>query len=375
MLDAGHNNAGSEMTSSQRRVWLWSLLALVAVALLFGGYAIYWQQVAKRLQDGVEQWAIDQRNAGATIDFKWNGISGFPFAFTADFTGVNILGRLGGTALSARTDHLQLNMSPIDLNRVRLLCDSPLTVIVPGLSLGQPDAGDSPATGTRLTLDQADGSIFLRNGSPAGATIDVNRGKLDNGQEVLSAASLHVDVQLPATPPHDFKDPAASFNIAASNVDLPANMPQLLPGPIVQANAIGTIKGPLLPPGAPPPTDLASALSQWSTPGGDIELSRFDYVQGPLSLTGNGTLALDQNLQPQGAGTITATGLGDLIDLLAARGAIHHKDAGIAKAVIQGLEKPGANGRPEVTVGLTIQDRVVSFGFARLFKLPPINWP
>lgn len=375
MLDAGHNNAGSEMTSSRRRVWLWGLVALVVVALLFGGYAIYWQQVAKRLQDGVEQWAADQRNAGATIDFKWNGISGFPFAFTADFTGVNILGRLGGTALSARTDHLQLNMSPIDLNRVRLLCDSPLTVIIPGLSLGQPDAGDSPATGTRLTLDQADGSILLRNGNPAGATIDVNRGKLDNGQEVLSAASLHVDVQLPATPPRDFKDPAASFNIAASNVDLPANMPQLLPGPIVQADAIGTIKGPLLPPGAPPPTDLASALSQWSTPGGDIELSRFDYVQGPVSLTGNGTLALDQNLQPQGAGTITATGLGDLIDLLAARGAIHHKDAGIAKAVIQGLEKPGANGRPEVTVGLTIQDRVVSFGFARLFKLPPINWP
>jgi hypothetical protein len=377
MLDAGHNNAGNEMTSSRRRAWLWGLVALMAAALLFGAYAIYWQQVAKRLQAGVEEWAGDQRIAGATVDFKWNGISGFPFAFTADFTGVNILGRLGGTALSARTDHLQLNMSPIDLNRVRLLCDTPLTVIIPGLSLGQPGAGngDAPAIGTRLTLDQADGSILLRNGNPAGATIDVNHGKLDNGENVLSAASLHIDVQLPPTPPHDFKDPAAMFNIAASNVALPADMPQLLPGPITQADIAGTIKGPLLPPGAPPPADLASALSQWSTPGGDIELSRFDYAQGPVSMTGSGTLALDQNLQPVGAGTITATGLGDLIDLLAARGAIHHKDAGIAKAVIQGLEKPGTTGRPEVTVGLTIQDRVVSFGFAKLFKLPPINWP
>ncbi|HVJ39878.1 MAG TPA: DUF2125 domain-containing protein [Dongiaceae bacterium] len=365
------------MTSSRRRVWLWGLAAILAVALTLGGYTVYWQQVAKQLQAGVEQWAAEQRSAGATIDFKWDGISGFPFAFTADFTGVSILGRLGATALSARTDHLQLNMSPIDLQRVRLLCDSPLTVIIPGLSLGQAGAadGDATATGTRLTLDQADGSIQLRNGNPAGVTIDVNRGKLDNGQDVLSAASLHVDVQLPPTPPRDFKDPAAMFAIAASNVALPADMPQLLPGPITQFDITGTIKGPLLPPGGTPPQDLASALSQWSTPGGDIELSRFDYAQGPVAMTGTGTLALDANLQPVGAGTITATGLGDLIDLLAARGAIHHKDAGIAKAVIEGLQKPGANGRPEVTIGLTIQDRVVSFGFAKLFKLPPINWP
>ena len=81
------------------------------------------------------------------------------------------------------------------------------------------------------------------------------------------------------------------------------------------------------------------------------------------------------DLQPIGAGKITATGLGDLVDLLAARGAIRHKDAGIAQAVINGLQKPGANGRPEVTIGLSIQDSEVSFGFAKLFKLPPIIWP
>lgn len=365
------------MTSMRRRMLFRGILPLLALGLLIGGYAVYWRQVATRLQAGVEQWASDQRASGATVDFQWHGITGFPFSFTADFSGVNILGRLGGTALSARTDHLQLNMSPVDLNEIRLLCDRPLTVIIPGLSFGQASAasGESPATGVRLTLDQADGSILLRQGNPAGATIDVNRGKLDNGQEVLSAASLHVDVQLPPTPPRDFKDPAALFNIAASGVDLPADMPQLLPGPISQVGVIGTIKGPILPPGAPPPPDLASALSQWSAPGGDVELSKFEYAQGPVALTGNGTLALDKELQPEGAGTITATGLGDLVDLLSARGAIKHKDAGIAQAVITGLQKPGANGRPEVTIGLSIQDRVVSFGFARLFKLPQIVWP
>lgn len=415
MLEAGYNNAGCEMTSSRRRAFLYGLSAVVATGLLLGGYGLYWHQVATRLEAGVEQWAADQRNAGATVDFQWHGISGFPFAFTADFTGVNILGRLGGVALSARTDHLQLNMSPIDLNAVRLLCDSPLTVIVPGLSLGQngmtpgtPSPGgaaqapgsqaggaqssDTPAnppaastqppptqaqaSGARFILEQTDGNIRLRNGNPAGATIDVSRGKLDNGQDVLSAASLHLDVQLAPTQPHDFNDPAATLAIAVSGVDMPANIPQLLPGPIVQAGLAGTIKGPLLPPpGVEPPHDLAGFLAHWRDAGGVLDLSKFDFAQGPVSLTGNGTLALDANLQPIGAGKITATGLGDLIDLLAARGTMHRKDAGIAKAVVNGLEKPGAAGRPEVTVGLSIQDNIVSFGFARLFRLPTIIWP
>lgn len=365
------------MTSSRRRVWLPALVSVLAVVLVLGGYSLYWQQVAVRLQNGVDQWVAEQRSAGATIDFHWNGISGFPFAFTADFTAVNILGRLGGTALSARTDHLQLNMSPINLQRIRLLCDSPLTVIIPGLSLGQPANGDNaPSAGTRFTLDQADGSIRLQKGSLAGATLDVNRGKLDNGQDVLSAASLHLDIQLPETPPHDFKDPAAMIDIAVGGVEMPADMPQLLPGPITQASLTGTIKGPLLPPpGTATPPRLADLLAQWRDAGGVFDLSKVDFAQGPVALTGNGTLSLDKELQPEGAGTITATGLGDLIDLLTARGAIHHKDAGIAKAVINGLQKPGNNGRPEVTVGLTIQDRVVNFGFARLFKLAPIVWP
>src|SRR5262249_16460211 len=148
-----------------------------------------------------------------------------------------------------------------------------------------------------------------------------------------------------------------------------------LPGPITQAGLTGTIKGPLLPPPGTEPQNLTGFLTQWRDAGGVLDLSKFDFAQGPVAMTGNATLTLDKELQPEGAGTITATGLADLIDLLTARGAIHNKDAGIAKAVIQNLQKPGPNGRPEVTVGLTIQDRVVSFGFARLFKLAPIVWP
>jgi hypothetical protein len=364
------------MNSPRRRLLLWGLLPLLAIGLPIGAYGIYWQQVASRLQAGVEQWAADQRAAGATIDFQWRGITGFPFAFTAEFTGVNILGRLGGTALSARTDHLQLNMSPADLNAVRLFCDKPLTVIVPGLSLSQGGSGVDAATGARLTVEQADGMVRLRDGNPVAAVIDASKGKLDNGQSEISVTSLHVAVQLPATPPHDFKDPAATVEIGLSGVDLPADAAQLLPGPITQAGLLGVIRGPLLPPpGVEGPHDLPGILVHWRDAGGVLDLDTFTFAQGPLALTGSGTFALDANLQPMGASKVTATGLGDLIDLLTARGAMKRKDAGIAKAVITGLQRPGENGRQEVTLGLSIQDGDVSFGAFRLFRLPPIAWP
>ncbi|HEX9447110.1 MAG TPA: DUF2125 domain-containing protein [Dongiaceae bacterium] len=378
------------MTSSPRRLLLWVVLPVLVIGLPLAGYGIYWQQVAGRLQAGVAQWAADQRTAGATIDFQWHGITGFPFAFTAEFTGVTILGRLGGTALSARTDHLQLNVSPVDLNAVRLLCDKPLTVIVPGLSLGQASTGGSAAgstggattgagdgaAGVRLTVEQADGMVRLRDGNPVGATIDASKGKLDNGQSNLAVASLHVSVQLPATLPHDFKDPAANIEINVSGVDLPADAPQLLPGPITEAGLVGTIKGPLLPPPAVErPRDLTGILAQWRDAGGVLDLSSFDFAQGPLTLSGSGTFALDANLQPIGASKVTATGLGDLIDLLTARGELKRKEAGIAKAVITGLQRPAENGRQEVTVGLSIEDSIVSFGAFKLLRLPPIAWP
>jgi hypothetical protein len=365
------------MTSS-RRPLLWAVLLVLLVGLPVGGYGIYWQQVAGRLQAGVDQWVADQRAAGSTVDFQWRGITGFPFSFTADFTGVNILSRLGGTALSARTDHLQLNMSPADLNAVRLLCDKPLTVIVPGLAVGQSDANASTsgAPGARLAVDQADGMIRLRDGNPIGATIDASKGQLDNGQDKLSVTSLHLNVQLPAIQPHDFKDPAATVEFAASGVDLPAEVPQLLPGPITQAGLTGVIKGPLLsPPGVEGPHDLAGILTHWRDSGGVLDLSKFDFAQGPLALTGAGTFALDGNLQPMGASKVTATGLGDLIDLLTARGSIKRKEAGIAKAVITGLQRPDANGRQQVTLGLSIEDSVISFGAFKLVRLPPISWP
>ena len=39
------------------------------------------------------------------------------------------------------------------------------------------------------------------------------------------------------------------------------------------------------------------------------------------------------------------------------------------------LEKPGPDGKLQATVGLSLQNRTVSFGPVPLFALQPIEWP
>ncbi len=354
----------------RRRFLLRFVLPLGLLVILAAAYSIYWWQVAQKLQAGVEAWTAEQRAQGATVNYTWTGIGGFPFAFTADFRDVNLLGNWGGTPLSARTAHLRLTLSPVALTDLRFASDQPVTVIAPGLLLN----GDAPA-GARLVADRADGQIQLHDGQLARLVLDAGRSALDNGRDTVKAASLHLGLALPPAPPHDFNGTAADIEIGASNIELPAGIPQLLPGPILQLGLTGSVKGPILPPGAgDAPRSIPHILSQWRDAGGVLDVPRFDFAQGPVTLAGAGTFALDQNLQPVGASKVTASGLGDLIDLMSARGQIPAKQAQTAKVVVTGLQKPGEDGRPAVTLSLSIQDSIVSFGPLKLLRLPPIPW-
>jgi hypothetical protein len=357
----------------RRRLVIRLLLPLCLAVLLIAAYAIYWWQVARQLETGIAAWADEQRAQGAVVQYQGGKVRGFPFAFTADFADISLLGRWSGTNLSARTADLHLTLSPLNLTSIRFTADGPVTIILPEIAL---DTGSKATPGARLTARRAAGQVDLRNGLLAALSVDAGRSKLDNGQSAIELGSLHLGLALPASPPAGFNDPAAEIALAATNIDLPAGPAELLPGPILQAGLQGTIKGPLQPPDSDQTAhSVTEILTHWRDIGGVLDVARFDFAQGPLSLTGSGTFALDQNLQPLGASKVTATGLSELIDLMIARGQIVGKDAQTAKMVVAGLAKPGANGRPEVTLSFSIQDSIVSFGPLRLLRLAPIPWP
>ncbi|MDY0881358.1 DUF2125 domain-containing protein [Dongia soli] len=357
----------------RRRLVIRLLLPICLAILLIAGYGIYWWQVARQLEAGIAAWTAEQRAQGAVVQYQGGKVHGFPFTFTADFSDISLLGRWSGTDLSVRTAALRLNLSPLDLTLIRFAADGPVTVILPEIAL---ETNTNGTAGVRLTANRAAGQVDLRNGVLAALSVDAGRSKLDNGKNAIGLGSLHLGLALPPTPPSNFNDPAADIALAATNIDLPAGPTELLPGPILQAGLRGTIRGPLEAAADDQAAhSVTEILTRWRDIGGVVDVARFDFAQGPLSLTGSGTFALDQNLQPLGASKVTATGLGELIDLMIARGQIVGKDAQTAKMVVAGLAKPGTNGRPEVTLSFSIQDSIVSFGPLRLMRLAPIPWP
>jgi hypothetical protein len=341
-----------------------AILPIVAVLLLaafIGGYYAYWRIVARQLEAGITAWAETQRAFGNEVAFEWDGIGGFPFRFAATFREPAI--RWHGERVDAAWQGATLDaeMAPWNLRRIDLS------------SSGQHDAtlrlaGDP--TEWRVAATGLTGAVTLHgDGALRGLTLAMKQPDLTLAGAVLSSAAATVTLDQPQTPPTDFNMPLGRVTLEARGVALPPGTRLLTEDAIETLALDATIKGPM--PLAPP----KEALAAWRDAGGVVELSSFSLAQGPLGLTGNATMALDADLQPEGAGTITSTGLGEAVEILISDGRIPGDRALIARATVKALEKPGPDGKLHATLGLGLQNRVVNFGPVPLVELQRIEWP
>jgi uncharacterized protein DUF2125 len=335
--------------------------AVLVLAVFVGGYYAYWRIVARQLEAGITAWAEKQRAFGNEVTFEWDGVGGFPFRFAATFREPVI--RWHGSSADAAWQGatLEAAMAPWNLRRIEVS------------SNGQNDAvlhlpGD-PAE-WRVAATGLAGTVTLHgDGALRGFTLALKQPDLALAGAVLSSAAATVTLDQPQAPPTDYNMPLGRVTLDARGVALPPGTRLLTEDAIETLALDATIKGPM--PLAPP----KEALAAWRDAGGVVELSSFSLAQGPLGLTGNATLALDADLQPEGAGTITSTGLGEAVEILISDGRIPGERALIARTTVKALEKPGADGKLHATLGLGLQNRVISFGPVPLIALQRIAWP
>jgi hypothetical protein len=336
--------------------------ALVLLAALAGGYYAYWRIVARQLEAGVAAWAEQQRALGNQVAFQWDGIGGFPFHFAATFRGPDIRWHDPRGEVAWQGATLRAEMAPWNLRKIDIVSD------------GQHDAS--------LRLPQAAGEWHVATTGLAG-TISLHAGgafrgftialkqpdlTLPNGV-VLASAAATIMLDRPETLPADFNMPLARVTLDARGLALPAGTRLLTEDAVETLFVDATVKGPM------PLAPLKEALAAWRDAGGVVELSGFNFAQGPLGLSGTATLALDGDLQPQGAGTVTSTGLGEAVEILIRDGLIPSDRALIARTTVKALEKPTPDGKLQATFGLSLQNRAVSFGPVPLFALQKIEWP
>ncbi len=289
----------------------------LALVLILGAYVGYWFIVAGRLQAGINDWVVAQQAAGVEVTIADGKVGGFPLRFRRDF-GAATLSVTGAAPLKLAAQSLVAEMRPWDLN----------TIIFTG----------------------RDGSV-------------------DSAAGRYQAGAVEGSIVVPKAPPADYHQPFLGFDLRLLDIRMPQGTRAVTTEPIDWLSARGAIMGPV-----PQTGDLATSLAGWAQAGGIVELKDFAFVQPPLDLHGNGTLALDEAMRPLGALSVTATGLPETIALFEQDGMI---DAGAAKTatlMAEGLAKTDEAGRKHVTVSLSLQEGYLWLGPAKLARLPSLGW-
>jgi hypothetical protein len=315
----------------------------------------------QRLQAGYENWAADRRANGWVIEAGQATSGGWPGAASLSIPHFSILGGEpdipGGMSWSA--DRLEL--------RVPLFRPGNLEITPSGNQKLRLGAG----TPVSYTAERLNGVLPL-NGSGEPLVIDADASNLR-----IQAREQNKGISVGAIRLHGSFDPgaakgqpAAAVQLTATQISLPPGFHSPLGDAIASTEADFSLSGPV-----PPVTGLTRRARKWRDDGGSVEVSRFDVVWGPLNVSGTATLALDDELQPMGAGNARIVGYRETLDMLADRGALSRSAVTAAKALLSLIAHTGEDGTEEVEVPLTLRYRTLLMRQIPLLRFPELDWP
>jgi hypothetical protein len=340
----------------------------IVVALAIAAYGAWWLYAAGRLHQGVDAWAEAQRAHGWQIELEDVAVRGFPFRLRAE----------------ARRFAVERDL-PLHWRWTgpRLTASLPpwgghvVAVSFPGAHEVEFDARNGRKN-VALVADDANGTVELGDdGRIVLMTAELGRTRVnlpDVGEAKLAHLSLRISAPPSAAAPPQ-NDPRAPeigrLVLAATEIDLPERAAPTLGPRIGHAEVEVALRG------AIPAARTEAALRVWRDAGGTVELEKLRLHWGEFQLEAEGTAALDGALQPQGALTARAWGVGAAIDALVVAGGVRPRAGATAKVVLHTMAKPGtAQGiPPEVELPLTVQDRRLLLGPVPIARFPVVVWP
>ncbi|MGO8921065.1 MAG: DUF2125 domain-containing protein [Stellaceae bacterium] len=329
------------------------LSLLLVSAALCAGYTGYWVFLAHRLQAEIGPWAEAERARGTAVGWDSLAVEGFPLVIGLRFTQATASGEKPLPFTAA---------APLLLAETRLWDGRHWRVSVPdGARAALPGAagefGAASVDGT-VGLDRAGGAaIDLAARALAGSGIAAGTG----------IATAELQLTLPDRAPAGHLDTAFAASLRLAHVSLPVTLPSF--GKDIETLTLAvTLKGAL------PPGKLRDAVAAWRQDGGTIELTDGSLRWGALEASANGTLALDDQLQPVGALTATIENHNAIIDAAVAGGTLRAGDANLVKLLLGLMAKPGADGRKQLTLPVSLQNDRLYLGPAQIAALPRITW-
>jgi hypothetical protein len=326
------------------------VLLLVAAAASYTGY---WFYIAGRLPAAIAGWAEARRAEGYSVRWDSLAVGGFPASFRVTIAGAALAGARPLPFQTAAAIVIG-EARPWNLRRWRV-------------SAPQGARVEAPSEGDTITAAALDGTVAIGADNDSKVALTAHQIAGSGAAAALRIADADAQLALPGRPPADHRQDGAKVTLRLMGIALPRAVPSL--GATVDAVTLsGALKG------AVPAGQLRQALAAWRDDGGTIELEEGTLRWSSLAASANGTLALDAALQPIGALTATIENHNAVIDAAVAGGTLRADDANLAKVLLGLLAKPGADGKKQLTLPVTLQNRRLYLGPAQIAVLPAITW-
>lgn len=290
-------------------------------------------------------------------------ITGFPFSFEARLKGITISGKAARGPWEWRADKAIVHLAPWRGRNARFE--------LAGTHKLRFHAGRVPMD-VELTTTSAPGEVQI-GGADAPLLIKLAPTMI-KAREVTTGSRFAADkasLQLFLYPKGKIRnaDPAAGLIMELSGVDLPKQLGKYLAPKLTRLTTEIQILSNL-----PVPVGRRS-LARWREEGGSLEVKNLALEWGPVKIDGSGTLTLDKGLQPEASFAARITGFEETADALVAAGLIRAQEAQGIKLLLSLMARRTSPGKgAEIRVPITIQDRAIFVGPARLTRMPQIRW-
>lgn len=329
------------------------LLFLAAVGIAIAGYTAYWYSAAEKLREEVTRWSEERRAAGWQVDLGVLNISGFPSRIEIFLQ----TPRLEGPKRQWRwtAPNVRAFAAPWSLGKV--------SVFAPGIHVYTNRKGDFWAE-----LGSAEAQIAI---APSGldqavirfSSVDIRPPDGARLQAETAIARIQSGVAIDAA----VQPPEFGWGIAvdARGVTLPGRWNPPLGRKMARLSLDAVLTGRI----ERGPT-LANTLARWRDSGGVIEVKALAVDWQALALRAEGTFALDEGLQPEGAMTADIRGIDRTTDQLIAAGVIDARTAFAAKVANRALSFRGGSAK----LPLSIQKQRLYMGPVPLLRLKLVRW-
>ncbi len=337
-------------------------LAFAGVVGLAVLYTVYWFFMAANIRADAVKWAAAMEVDGYAVRYSKLKVGGFPMGFRYDMENTALGGKGEQPPWLWRSAGLTLSARPWSPGRITVLPTGQQSLTV--------DDGDNATLYSGRAADLSAEFIFAggwpEQGEITGRDLSMT---INSTNRTLAVGTLTLAFSHQPDANADDGTPTLDMSLQAEDVLVsPSPLAALAGGRNgleLDARLLGDLAR------AP----LAEAFKAWRDGGGTVQVTRLKADFGTLGIEAEGTLALDEAMQPIGAFIARIKGFFPALQALKRAGVISAKDAVTAMVVLSAMARKKTAGGPFIlTMPVTVQDLSLRVGPAPLFKIPPLDW-